>query len=421
MSKVICDVCGTAYPETATVCPICGSAKKSGDQTAAGNTPEAEQGASYTYVKGGRFSKSNVRRRNKGVRPQETRVTAAERKSQSEDDDKVNKGLVAVVIVLLLAIVAVLIYIGVKFFAPKPNIDVTPDPTPTTNVEPTPTGEPDPTEGPTDADISCTGLTLSMQSVSFTTVGGEYALIVTPMPENTTDTVTFVSADESIATVTADGVITAVGYGETTITITCGQIVQECKVTCISNFTFEFNTNPKWNDPVTGYADTTVTQGDTWKAYKGTLSVPADQITWISDDPTIAVVQNGIVTAINPGKTLIHAQYGGKTYTCIFRCKAAQTAGSDEYTSNPSDTPFTFRYAEGPNNDGKYDVTIHIGTPWTAYSTGIDPAAVAWSIKDTTIATVGADGVVTALAAGQTELYATYNGVTFTCIVRVAS
>ena len=24
MSKIICDICGTSYPETATQCPICG-------------------------------------------------------------------------------------------------------------------------------------------------------------------------------------------------------------------------------------------------------------------------------------------------------------------------------------------------------------------------------------------------------------
>ena len=290
MSKVICDVCGTAYPETATVCPICGSAKQVGEQTAAGNPAEDEQGSAYAYVKGGRFSKRNVRRRNKrGAKSQEVRTTA-ERKSGNEGEEAVDKRLVAVIIVLLIAIVAVLIYIGLKFFANKPDVVGTTNPTPTTNVEPTPTGEPDPTEPPTDADVPCTGLTLSMESISFTALGGEYTLTVTAAPENTTDTVTFVSADPTVATVTADGVVTAVGYGETTITVTCGEMVKVCNVTCITNFTFEFNTNPKWDDPVTGYSDTTVTQGSTWKAYKGTLSVPVDQITWISDDTTIAII-----------------------------------------------------------------------------------------------------------------------------------
>ena len=422
MSKVICDVCGTAYPETATVCPICGSAKQVSEQTAAGNPAEDEQGSAYTYVKGGRFSKRNVRRRNRGGgKTQETRTTA-ERKSGNEEEESVDKRLVAVIIILLVAIVAVLIYIGLKFFAKQPDVGGTTNPTPTTNVDPTPTGEPsDPTEPPTDANVPCTGLTLPMENISFTAIGGEYTLSVTVAPANTTDTVSFVSADPTIATVTADGLVTAVGYGETTITVTCGEMVKECKVTCISSFTFTFNTDPKWNDPVTGYADTTVTQGSTWKAYKGTLPVPADQITWISDDTTIAIVQNGIVTAISPGKTLIHAQYGGRTFTCIFRCKAPPTTGGSVDTSNPSDTPFSFRHALGPDGDGKYDTTIQggVGGTWTAYSVGIDPANVAWSVQDESIITVSAEGVVTAVAVGNTELYAVYDGVTFTCIVRV--
>ena len=62
MNKVICDVCGTDYPETATQCPICGCARGDAGQTSAGNASE-EEARSYTYVKGGRFSKSNVRKR----------------------------------------------------------------------------------------------------------------------------------------------------------------------------------------------------------------------------------------------------------------------------------------------------------------------------------------------------------------------
>lgn len=442
MSKLICDVCGTAYPETNTVCPICGSANASNEHTSAGNVPEEEQGAAYAYVKGGRFSKRNVRRRNTRGSEGEIRVPAAERRSrdaeEAEDEapmnneggeETVNKGLVAVVIVLLLAIVAVLFYIGFKFLAPDPDISVDPNPTPTTNVEPTPTAKPDPTEPPTEADVPCTGLTLSMENLSFTTIGGEYSLMVTLDPTNTTDTVTFVSADPSVATVSADGDVRAVGFGETTITITCGEITKTCKVVCISGFTFEFNTNPKWNDPVTGYADTTVTQGENWKAYKGALSVPADQITWISDDLTIATIQNGIVTAVSPGKTLIHAEYGGKRYTCIFRVKASQATGGDEFTSTPNDSAFSFRWAKTPNSDGKFDVTMSVGSTWKAYEDGIDPTSVAWSIvnldpNDTTVyATVSTDGVVSFVATNglkaSVELHAVYDGVTFICILRI--
>ena len=63
MSKIICDVCGTAYPDTASQCPICGCARPDHPQAAAGNSAgeQVDAGGGYTYVKGGRFSKSNVR------------------------------------------------------------------------------------------------------------------------------------------------------------------------------------------------------------------------------------------------------------------------------------------------------------------------------------------------------------------------
>ena len=63
MNKIICDVCGTDYPETAAQCPICGCAS-AGAKTAAGNEPaDLEAQAAHSYVKGGRYSKANVRKR----------------------------------------------------------------------------------------------------------------------------------------------------------------------------------------------------------------------------------------------------------------------------------------------------------------------------------------------------------------------
>lgn len=63
MSKIVCDVCGTSYPETATQCPICGNAKS---EKAATSGKPVTQDSGYAYVKGGRFSHSNVRKRNNG-------------------------------------------------------------------------------------------------------------------------------------------------------------------------------------------------------------------------------------------------------------------------------------------------------------------------------------------------------------------
>ena len=66
MSDILCDVCGTSYPETDTQCPICGTAKSN---TATVEDLNPQESAGYAYVRGGRFSQSNVRKRNGGKEP----------------------------------------------------------------------------------------------------------------------------------------------------------------------------------------------------------------------------------------------------------------------------------------------------------------------------------------------------------------
>ena len=63
MSKIICDVCGTAFAENAAQCPICGSAKRRNPMTTNRNNDNVEE-SGYKAVRGGRFSKQNVRKRN---------------------------------------------------------------------------------------------------------------------------------------------------------------------------------------------------------------------------------------------------------------------------------------------------------------------------------------------------------------------
>ena len=64
MSKVICEFCGTSYPETASQCPICGSVRSNDNNEIMGILEETSTEHEYHYVKGGRFSEKNVRKRN---------------------------------------------------------------------------------------------------------------------------------------------------------------------------------------------------------------------------------------------------------------------------------------------------------------------------------------------------------------------
>ena len=124
-------------------------------------------------------------------------------------------------------------------------------------------------------------------------------------PANTTDkTIQWVSSDETIATVTASGIVRGVSEGECTITGTAASgVTTTVKVTIV----------PK------GQAVTALklskssltlsrTQSVTLTA-KTTPSKAVDKsVTWVAQDPSIATVdENGVVTGIAPGKTTIMA------------------------------------------------------------------------------------------------------------------
>ena len=119
MSKIICDVCGTSYPESATQCPICGCVRSVDARVVAGSTNdvEAQSSGTYTYVKGGRFSKANVKKRNKGMAVTPVETTRQDMPDARENGKK-DVGIVITTVFLLLAIVAVVIYIAVRFFGP---------------------------------------------------------------------------------------------------------------------------------------------------------------------------------------------------------------------------------------------------------------------------------------------------------------
>lgn len=256
MNKVICDVCGTAYPETEPRCPICDCVRTEGGQTSAANTEES----GYTYVKGGRFSKSNVKKRLKAKQQQEENLRKQdlpryenERNDEDEEFDEEemesvsNRGLIIVLILLLAAIVAVASYLAVQFFR-NPEIRDYNKSTSTTQNTPGQTSSTGDLQQPEDQEKLCTGLTVSLDSVAMNQVGQTVKLedSIQVEPADTTDKLVFTSADERVATVSEEGVIIAVGNGKTVITIRCGNVVEELEVTC----TIETE-DPGTNDPGT--------------------------------------------------------------------------------------------------------------------------------------------------------------------------
>lgn len=74
----------------------------------------------------------------------------------------------------------------------------------------------------------CTGIKLDKDTLTIA-CGEKATLTATVEPADTTDKVVWSSKDDNIATV-ENGVVTAVGHGETTITATCGNQTASCKV-----------------------------------------------------------------------------------------------------------------------------------------------------------------------------------------------
>ena len=80
-------------------------------------------------------------------------------------------------------------------------------------------------------------------------------------------------------------------------------------------------------------AVTLTTIGETATIYSGSN---ADQVTWISEDSSVAGVTGGIVTAVGSGSTKIHAVYAGQDLICEVTCNLSMGASRDPIMSAPT-------------------------------------------------------------------------------------
>ncbi len=448
MEKVICDVCGTDYPETAAQCPICGCARGDGGQTSAGNTT-AEERPAYTYTKGGRFSKSNVRKRLKAAQKQSVPVVMPKHEPEYDEDEEYdeqeeggsNHGLIAIVILLLLAIIALSSYIAIVHFDLLGGSDTT---VPTTTTAATQATKPDPTPG--GVQIPCTGLTVTDTEINLVAKDSVWQLSFNVEPIDTTDQIKFQSSNESVATVDASGRVTAVGNGEATITITCGSFSSECVVKCSFGGTTEPSTptdpvGPSVpSDPVVpdvelklNRTDFTLSKkGESWKLYSGELD-PAE-ITWTSKNEDVVTVENGKVVAVGVGRTQIVAEYEGQKATCWVSCSWQEEEPTDPFEptdpsvpSDPSDEPAAVYFMKVNNEDPRWmtgtdacEVSANVGE---AFLLGIvneqnEKVSVTWTMSAEGIVTVSGR-TVRAASAGKVTLTTTCGDQTFTCVIIV--
>ena len=353
MSKIICDVCGTSYPDTAECCPICGCTPDMAGKLMGEDLLEETADSQETPKKIFDFDEVNG-----DAGEEEDAYDDGDYDDEEEDDEEPQQHNTLVVIVLTVLIAVLLMaagFIFVKFFLPNMGGKAAAV-TETTQAAVTET---------TDLSIPCQELyIISGKTVELSEQGQMFLLHVKASPENTTDPIIYTSQDESIATVTEDGKVTAVSEGETIITIRCGVSTMECPV--IVKYVQE--TVPETTVAQTAPAETVAAQeagsqettpkenaGQAQQETTPAASAPAGQqlknvtlklkktdirlgvyyefkllldcdleqneVQWSSEHPYIASVdENGVVKAIKAGTTSITAQYGDQKVTCMVRC-----------------------------------------------------------------------------------------------------
>lgn len=393
MSKIVCDVCGAAYPETSSRCPVCGSVHYSTPEPASNATVTARREREATRTPSNRNTRSNTGKRRK----------------KSKKNNPIGKYIAigAALIILLVILISMLMSSCEGANTP---------------TEPPVTTAPQETTLP---QKPCTSITLSVQSVNLTEFGQRFRLSVICNPEDTTDLVSFSSSNPLVVTVDEIGELVGIGPGTAQITVTCGDATAVCEVTC----TMQEETEPPTLPPETlvlNRSDFTLSyKGATWQLYSG--AIDKSLITFTSANEAIATIVNGKVTAVGKGVTTVYAEYGDQKVSCIVRCSFQDDTTTDGNggvqedngnTGNTGNGEYTLWNSYGREHDN--DASIKVGEVVQLFlkdSAG-NKATVEWTASAEGIITI--DGRrITGTAPGIVTVKGTYEGVEYECIIRV--
>ncbi|OQA95662.1 MAG: Gellan lyase precursor [Bacteroidetes bacterium ADurb.Bin217] len=233
-------------------------------------------------------------------------------------------------------------------------------------------------------------ITVTLTS-SVLSVGGSTTATATVNPSNAGDkSVTWTSSNTSVATINANGQITAIGAGTAIITAT-----SVAAPAINGTATITVNTVLPTGITVTITPNSLAVGGTATATAEVLPSNAGDKsVTWTSSNTAIATVNaSGVVTAVAPGTALI-------TATSVAAGGVSGTASITVSSIVPTSIVVTLS-----------PVSISIGATSQATAT-VSPAnagdkSVTWTSSNTAVASVNANGVVTAIASGTAIITAT--------------
>ena len=142
-----------------------------------------------------------------------------------------------------------------------------------------------------------------------------------------------------------------------------------------------------------------------------------DAVVFMSENEEIATVsETGEITAVTSGETVITVACGTASAQCIVICDF--TGGTE--TPSESTPPATNETYRAPFKINKKDVMIRVGEQFTLKLTDADKKIIPVTWTATELETCKIEGnIITGAAKGTTVISVVYEGVTYSCIVRV--
>jgi uncharacterized protein YjdB len=215
--------------------------------------------------------------------------------------------------------------------------------------------------------------------------------------------VTFSSSSNQVATVSAQGLVTAVGAGVATITATSEGATGKATITITPDPVATVEVTP---------STASVNVGQTTQLGVVARNVSGQPLTgrtvfWSTSSPAIATVSStGMVTGLSPGTVAIVASIEGKQASATVTVRAVPVA-SVQVTPSPASTIVG------------QTITLTAKTLDAAGNT-LTGRIVGWTSSNTAIATVNANGVVTGVATGTATITASSEGVSGTTALTVS-
>lgn len=237
--------------------------------------------------------------------------------------------------------------------------------------------------------VPVTDVSLDVSSISMT-VGGEWGLSVTVLPENATDkSVTWSSDTPSVATVSPYGIVKALSPGSAKITVrtndggktaVCSVSVSEASV------------------PVTGVSldkssiSMTVGEQQTLTAKVTPENATDKSVSWTSSNASVASVSSsGVVTAVASGSARITVTTtdGKKTASCTVTVRNAEVS-VESVSLSPS------------------SLSLYVGESGTlkasVYPSNATNKSLTWTSSNSSVASVSSSGVVSAKSVGNATI-----------------